>query len=190
VIVSFHVAEKRTFPVETLAAIEDRLFPRLGMDVWERALYHHLLRHTRLLGTETVLVAIAPVGRATGMSEWKVREVIRSMARKGCIRIEDRGRSGHVVRVVLPDEIDGMEKPGAAEEPIDIEAIDCFTDRRQVLAIVAREEQRCFLPSGADARVRRPRSRRPACRGREQLPPERRCCLPRVQQHEAGRRCR
>jgi hypothetical protein len=35
---------------EILAEIEDLLAPQLSLDPWERTLYYHLLRHTRLKG--------------------------------------------------------------------------------------------------------------------------------------------
>jgi len=41
------VTDETQFGVQCLADIEDRLFPILDLDVWERCLYYHLLRHTR-----------------------------------------------------------------------------------------------------------------------------------------------
>ena len=35
-----------------LAQIEDSLFPKLGLTVWERAVYYHLLRQTWVLDQE------------------------------------------------------------------------------------------------------------------------------------------
>jgi hypothetical protein len=36
-----------------IVEIEDLLFPRFQLNVWERVLYYHLLRHTRLIGIES-----------------------------------------------------------------------------------------------------------------------------------------
>ncbi len=89
--------------------IEDVLAPKLQLDVYERALYYHLLRHTRLIDKEASVFGIAPLAVATGMSDWKVREAVRSMDAKGCIKIEDRSPKGHIIRVLLPSELPGLQ---------------------------------------------------------------------------------
>jgi hypothetical protein len=89
------VADEAQVGVQCLADIEDRLFPILDLDVWERRLYYHLLRHTRVRGVGSVSVGLVTIGRANGMSEDKVRCALRSMNKKGCIQIEDRNRNGH-----------------------------------------------------------------------------------------------
>ncbi len=81
------------------------------------------------------------------MSEDKIRRSIRSMAVKGCVRIEDRGKNGHLVRLLLPEEIDAVREAIHVAEPLDVEAIDFFTDRRYLVAILAREQGECFYCS-------------------------------------------
>jgi len=126
-----------------LADIEDRLFPVLQLDPWERCLYYHLLRQSEG-GTRPAQIALAPAARAAAMSEDKIRRTIRDMAAKGCLRIEDRGRSGHVVRVLLPDEIERVREAVVVPERVDIDAIDFYSDRRYLASLLAREEQACF----------------------------------------------
>jgi 5-methylcytosine-specific restriction endonuclease McrA len=124
--------------------VEDHLMPGLKLDVIERALYHHFFRHTRLLGRETGLFAVPPVANAVGVSESAARERIRSMHQKGCIRIEDRNKNGHLIRIVLPEEIPGLVPDGAQRPAVDIKSLDFFTGRKYVGALVARENGRCF----------------------------------------------
>lgn len=129
--------------VQVFAEIEDRLFPLLGLDVWERSLYYYLLRHTRLLGVTSVSVGMAAVSKGSGMSEMKARESLRSMDKKGCIRIEDRNRKGHVVRVLLPDEIDRV-RDVPVEGVVNLDDVDFYTDRRHLPAILRRDKDECF----------------------------------------------
>lgn len=110
--------------------IEDHLMPGLKLDVIERALYHYFFRHTRLLGKETGLFPLLPVASAVGISEWSARERVRSMHQKGCIRIEERNKNGHVIRIVLPEEIPGLVPDGAQRPAIDVESLDFFTGRK------------------------------------------------------------
>jgi hypothetical protein len=124
--------------------IEDLLVPSLQLDVWERALYYHLLRHTRLKGEPSGTFGVAPLSRAMGISDWKAREVLRSLHRKGCAKIEDRSRSGHLVTVLLPAEIPNLQKSAAEAATVDIESLDFFFERLYVCVLLARENNRCF----------------------------------------------
>lgn len=124
--------------------IEDRLFPGLKLDVWERVVYWHLLRQTHLEGQDSVVLGLDPLARATAMSTTKLRDTLRAMATKGCLIIDDRSRSGHMVRVLLPDEVASLPARAKAPEEVDIETLDCFTDRRFMQPLWEREQQRCF----------------------------------------------
>ena len=129
---------------QIIADIEDLLFPQLKLDPWERTIYMHLLRHTRLNGASSALFAVAPLSKAVPVSDIKVREVIRSLHAKGCISIEDRSRQGHLIQVFLPAEISKISKAAPRVETVDIESLNFFTDRRGALAILERESHRCF----------------------------------------------
>ena len=123
---------------------EDHLFPSLKFSVRERVLYYHLLRHTHLEGKSSALFSLLPLANATGVSESSSREDIRSLNERGCIKIEDRSRSGHLVRVFLPDEIADVLPKGAPAGEIDIEALDFYSNRRFISSLLAREDHRCF----------------------------------------------
>ena len=96
------------------AEIEDLLFPQRDLDVWERVVYYHLLRHTRSMGVEQALFAIQPLADVLRVSQTKVREALRSLDAKGCIKIESRSGQGHTIRVLLPTEIELTPPPANA----------------------------------------------------------------------------
>lgn len=127
-----------------LADLEDLMFPQLNLDPWERALYLHLLRHTRMKGLPSGLFAIGPLSKALPISDFKVREVLRPLHAKACLRIEDRSRNGHLIHVLLPSEIPGISRPSAEPATVDVEALDFFSGRSYVLALLARENFACF----------------------------------------------
>jgi HNH endonuclease len=123
---------------------EDCLFPTLKFSVRERVLYYHLLRHTYFEGKPAALVAILPLANAMGVAESSAREDIRSLNERGCIKIEDRSRNGHLVRVLLPEEIEGVVPKGTPVTGIDLSGLDFFSGRRFLSALLAREDGRCF----------------------------------------------
>lgn len=128
--------------ISTLSQIEDALFPRFRLSVWERAVYYHLLRQTWVVGHEKALCSVSGIASAVGISDWKAREALRSLHTKGCIKIEDRSRSGHDIRLFLPSELNLPVE--AQEPPPDVAKVDFFTGRRYVETLLAREGGRCF----------------------------------------------
>jgi hypothetical protein len=96
------------FPVQTILDVEDSLFRVLSLDVWERCFYYYLLRHTHAAGRSSGMFALATIAEATGTSDTKVREAVRSMHAKGCIRIEERNKKGHLITVFLPAQIESL----------------------------------------------------------------------------------
>lgn len=127
------------------ADVEDLLAPQLELDPWERTLYYHLLRHTRLKGVASGLFAVGPLSKALPVSDFKVREVLRSLHSKGCLRIEDRSRIGHLIFVLLPAEVGGVSRPAEVASPaVDVETLDFFTGRLYLASLLARENHACF----------------------------------------------
>lgn len=123
---------------------EDHLFRAKSFSVQERVLYYHLLRQSRVEGQEQILVALLPLANALGVAESTVRECIRALNERGCIQIVDRSRQGHLVRVPLPDEIEGVVPAEAPEIEINLDQLDFFNGRRFVGAVIARERSKCF----------------------------------------------
>lgn len=130
--------------VKELKNVEDYLIPKLRLDLSERALYYHLLRHTRAVGKETSLFGLLSLADTSGMAESTIRERIRLLDSKGCIKIEERSAKGHLIRVLLPEEIDGLVSKAPETPSIPIDQIDFYSYRTHVGALIRRENGRCF----------------------------------------------
>jgi hypothetical protein len=110
----------------------------------ERAVYSHLLRHTRLEGRPRLHFSLAWLARGTRLSCTPVRSAVRRLAEKGALRIVERSKAGHVVHVHLPDEIRAVRVRAAAPHGLDPEAADFLESRELRAAIHRREHGRCF----------------------------------------------
>jgi 5-methylcytosine-specific restriction endonuclease McrA len=126
------------------ADIEDYLVPYLHLDPHERVLYHNLLRHSRVVGKRTVSVSKRGLAQSACLSTTCVLSRLRTLVRKGCVRVVDRGYHGHMVEVLTPNEIAGCVPSETKTPERDLEAANCFRNREQRQAIYRREEGRCF----------------------------------------------
>jgi hypothetical protein len=127
---------------EVIAEIEDHLAPHLKLNVWERVLYYHLLRQTHLVGAESRIISLTELAVALDISDWKARELVRSLDRKGCLVVEDRSQKGHHIRVRLPSELE-VPRPSESAD-VSIDQIDFFSGRTYLAQLLARESERCF----------------------------------------------
>ena len=123
--------------------IEDRLAPQLDLDAWERTAYYHLLRHTRLEGKQSALFSIGLLSKFIPLSDFKVRDVLRNLDRKGCTK-NLVTRKGYEVTVYLPSEIPTLTHGAKAHVSVDVESIDFFTGRLHLGSLLAREGNCCF----------------------------------------------
>jgi len=135
---------------------EDLLVPRLRLSVTDRAVYSHLLRHSRLEGKGRLRFSILWLARNIGLSGGPTREAVRRLVAQGVLRLVERSKAGHVVEVRLPDEIravrlnrsesrDAAKAEGAgASAAVNIEEADFLESRALRQAIHARERGRCF----------------------------------------------
>lgn len=131
--------------------IEDQLVPRLRLDLPERAVYYHLLRHSRLEGRVRLRFSIPWLARGTRLSSGTAREAVRRLIAKGALRLAERTRAGHVVNVRLPEEIRGAcrngaatRQPGALQRAVDLAETDFLETEKLREAIHARERGQCF----------------------------------------------
>jgi DNA-binding GntR family transcriptional regulator len=85
--------------------LEEVVVPRLGLRLTERVVYAHLLRHSRLEGKRQLRFSIIWLARSVRISDQPVRHAVRSLAAKGALRLVDRTMAGHLVEVLLPEEI-------------------------------------------------------------------------------------
>src|SRR6266851_1059128 len=96
---------KKLNAVHVWKQLEDLAVPRLHLSVFDRAVYSHLLRHSRLEGRPELRFSILWLARGAGLSGWAARKAVRSLVAKGAMRLAERSRAGHVVAVRLPEEI-------------------------------------------------------------------------------------
>src|SRR6266704_2512077 len=90
---------------------EDFLLPRLRLSITDRAVYSHLIRHSRLEGQLQLRFSMPWLARGIGVSTGPVRESVRRLVVLGALRLIRRSKAGHVIDVRLPDEIRGL-RPG------------------------------------------------------------------------------
>ena len=131
-----------------------QLVPRLRLSVIERAVYYHLLRHSRLEGKIRYRFSIASLGRGTRLSGGPVREAVRRLVDQGALRLVRRSKTGHVVEVRVPDEIRGARfdaarvgDRGRRPHVSRLEEIDFMRTKPLRQAIHLREGGRCFYCS-------------------------------------------
>jgi hypothetical protein len=131
--------------------IEDHLVPRLRLNLVERVVYYHLLRHTRLEGRCKLRFSIQWLTRGIRLSAAPVRQAVRTLVEKGALRLLERTRAGHVVELLLPDEIhaaapDGPVPACLARRPraASLDEADFLLTKTRREAIHARERGLCF----------------------------------------------
>jgi 5-methylcytosine-specific restriction endonuclease McrA len=145
-------------PAQVWKQLEDQLVPRLRLSLTERAVYYHLLRHSRLEGKVRYCFSIASLGRGTRLSGRPVRVAVRRLVDQGVLRLIRRSKTGHVVEVRVPDEIRGVRFDAAwvsdrarvadgqarVQHAARLEDIDFMQTKALRQAIHAREGGRCF----------------------------------------------
>jgi len=142
---------KKLNAVHVWKQFADLAVPQLRLSVIERAVYFHLLRHSRLEGKPELRFSILWLARGACLSTGSVRQAVRSLVAKGALRLAERSRAGHVVEVRLPEEIRairaGKIAARAAERApseANFEKADFLESRALRQAIHAREGGFCF----------------------------------------------
>jgi hypothetical protein len=131
--------------------LEDVLVARLGLNLTERAVYAHLLRHSHLEGKRQLRFSIVWLARSVRLSDRPARHAVRSLAAKGALRVVDRSQAGHLVEVLLPDEVHATPHEGAVSSSVarrpsgrNLEELDFLQVSSRREAIHARERGLCF----------------------------------------------
>ena len=131
--------------------LEDMLVPRLRLTVTERAVYSHLVRHSRLEGKLRAQFSISGIARHIRLSMGPARDAVRRLVEHGALRLVERSKAGYVVEVRLPEEIRaartdsaGANGAGRAPRAVNIEEMDFLQNRALRQAIHARDGARCF----------------------------------------------
>ncbi len=73
--------------------LEDVLVARLGLNLTERAVYAHLLRHSHREGRRQLRFSIVWLARSVRLSDRPARHAVRSLAAKGPLRVVDRSQA-------------------------------------------------------------------------------------------------
>ncbi len=106
--------------------LEDDLVPRLRLSVIDRAVYSHLLRHSRLEGRLRLRFSIARIAHGTRLGGTATRRAVRRLVAQGALRVVERGKAGHLFEVRLPEEIRAARGPVRLRPPraINLEETD------------------------------------------------------------------
>ena len=140
---------------------EDLLVPRLRLSVIERAVYSHLLRHSRLEGRLRLRFSILWLARGVRLCQMTARCALRRLLDHHALRLVERNQVGHVVVVRLPEEIRALRPyfiaaRGAARLPIaaSIEDTDFMKTKALRQAIHSRADPRpCRPPRSVGAQL-------------------------------------
>src|SRR5713226_8390142 len=130
---------------------EDALAPRLRLSTTDRAVYYHLLRHSRLEGKSRLHFSIIWLARNLGLTEETVRAALRRLVQHRALCLVERSKAGHVMDIKLPEEVPGarlnrVQTPPAVPSPHsgNLEEIDFMRTPALRQAIHAREGGVCF----------------------------------------------
>jgi 5-methylcytosine-specific restriction endonuclease McrA len=130
---------------------EDALAPRLRLSTADRAVYYHLLRHSRFEGKPRLHFSMIWLARNLGLTVDTVRSALRRLVQHRALRLVQRSKAGHVVDVRLPEEVPGARRSSAhtsATVPSpssgNLEETDFMRTPELRQAIHAREGGVCF----------------------------------------------
>jgi hypothetical protein len=130
--------------------LEEDLVPRLRLNLPERVVYAHLLRHSRLERKRQLRFSIRRLARTAHLSHTSARQAVRRLIAKGALRLIERTPAGHVVEVRLPDEIRAVPGGTVATGPArrssaaSLEEMNFLQGKTRREAIHARDRGLCF----------------------------------------------
>jgi hypothetical protein len=109
--------KKKLNPKLLWVLFEDVLAPGLGLTVKDRAVYSYLMRHTLVVGKRRVHFAVSALARILGMSAGRTRESVRRLDELGALHVLERGKTGHVAEMRLPENVLAIRSGGNAASP-------------------------------------------------------------------------
>lgn len=134
-----------------LKQVEDVLVPRLRLSVIDRAIYYHLLRHSRFEGKLRLHFSVRWLAKGARLSVGSTRQGLRRLFGQGVLRLIERSKAGHIIEVRLPEEILAASAPQI--EPVgcaplspmeNLEKIDFLQTKAFRQSIHDRDHGRCF----------------------------------------------
>jgi hypothetical protein len=100
------VKNKKLDAAQVWKQMEDVLAPKLNFSVIDRAVYSHLLRHSRLEGKLHFRFSMSWLAGHIRLCEKTTRESVRRLLARGVLRLVERScQAHHVVYVRLPQEV-------------------------------------------------------------------------------------
>jgi 5-methylcytosine-specific restriction endonuclease McrA len=137
--------------VEVCKELEDVLAPRLKLPVLDRAVYSHLLRHSRFEDKLRLRFSIFWLANNIGVTSRRVRQAVRRLVDNNVLRLIERSNIGHVVEIRLPQQVraacanrTGADGRTAAPAGPTLDEMDFWRTRALRQAIHAREVGVCF----------------------------------------------
>lgn len=134
-----------------LIQFQDYLAPRL--DTYEQAIYLYIVRHSRLIGQDEVVIGFRSASKALAMGSGKLGrpmsdrscyEKLRALCEKGFVQNLGTTHRGTKVKAFLPEEIHGLISIPNVDPAINIEDIDFFTNPEYKALLLVREANLCF----------------------------------------------
>lgn len=104
--------DKKLNPKLLWVLFEDVLAPGLGLTIKDRAVYSYLLRHTLVVGKRRVHFAVTALARTLGMSAGRTRESVRRLDELGALHVLERGKTGHLAEMRLPEKVPAIRSGG------------------------------------------------------------------------------
>jgi len=104
---------------------EDVVAPRLGLTIKDRAVYCYLLRHSLVVGKVRLQFSVMGVARTLGLSIGLARQSVRRLDELGALRVLERNKTGHLVEMRLPEEIQAI-RPGQNGAYLTAGAVDAM----------------------------------------------------------------
>jgi len=132
---------------------EDVMVPQLDLGLVDRAVYLHLVRHSRLEGQLQFRFSIAWLSRGARLCRDTVRPALYRLRDHGALHLLERSKAGHLVEVRLPEEIPaiwpdprqpGKPAPSPKTLAASLEEMDFFKTPELRPAIHERERGQCF----------------------------------------------
>src|SRR5260370_1150007 len=135
--------------VEVCKELEDVLAPRLKLSVLDRAVYSHLLRHSRFEGKLRLRFSILWLAHNLGITARRARESVRRLVDQEVLRLVERSNIGHVVEVRLPGEVPAARDGGTGtraklQGDVNLDELDFMRTPALRRSIHAREHGVCF----------------------------------------------
>ena len=138
--------------VQVWKQFEDVLAPRFHFSVVDRAVYSHVMRHSRMEGKRSVRFSILSLARNLNLSHGPVRDSERRLVEQGVFRLVERTKAGHLVEPRLPEEIRALRGSAIASNfplgrlgrPANLEKLNFLKTRPLRQSIHARERGLCF----------------------------------------------